>query len=101
MNIFPIHIIHYRNSTYDCLLKLRDISINNLNISTLLKDIVDEFNKKYFEQLKDIFPLKVVINTLNFTFIVGFSDAYISDNVEGKKSINFFRNFKNVRKIYT
>ena len=89
MNIIPIHIVHYRNSTYDCSLKLRDIFINNLNTSTLLKDIVNEFNEKYFDELKDIFPLKVVNNTLNFTFMVGFCDAYISDYAEGKDLSNF------------
>ena len=89
MNIIPIHIVHYRNSTFDCSLKLRDIFINNLNTSTLLKNIVEEFNKKYYEQLKDIFPLKVVNNSLNFTFMVGFCDAYISDYAEGKNLSNF------------
>ena len=89
INIIPIHIVHYRNSTYDCLLKLRDIFINNLNTSTLLKEIVGEFNDKYFEKLKDIFPLKVVNNTLNFTFMVRFCDAFISDYTEGKNLTNF------------
>ena len=89
MNIIPIHIVHYRNSTYDCSLKLRNIFIKNLNTSILFKNIVEEFNKKYFEQLKDIFPLKVYNNTLNFSFMVGFCDAYISDYAEGKDLSNF------------
>ena len=89
MNIIPIHIVHYRNSIYNCSLKLRDIFINNLYTSTSLKEIVEEFNNKYFEQLKDIFPLKVFNNTLNFTFIIGFCDAYIADYAEGKDLSNF------------
>ena len=89
MNIIPIHIVQYRNSTFDCSLKLRSIFINNLNTSALLKNIVEEFNKKYYEQLKDIFPLKVVNDSLNFTFIVGFCDTYISDYIEGKNLSNF------------
>ena len=89
MNIIPIHIVQYRNSTFDCSLKLRSIFINNLNTSALLKNIVEEFNKKYYEQLKDIFPLKVVNDSLNFTFIVGFCDTYISDYTEGKNLSNF------------
>ena len=89
MNIIPIHVVHYRNSTYNCSLKLRDIFMNNLNTSTSLKNIVEEFNNKYFEQLKDIFPLKVFNNTLNFSFIIGFCDAYIADYAEGKDLSNF------------
>ena len=89
MNIIPIHNIHYRNSTYNCSLKLRDIFVNNLNTSILLKEIVAEFNEKYFEILKDIFPLKVYNNTFNFTFMFGFCDAYLADRVEGKDLSNF------------
>ena len=90
MNIVPVHFLLLRNSTYNnCSLKLRDIYLNNLNTSILLKEIVAEFNSKYYEQLKDIFPLKVVNDTLNFTFMVGFCDTFIADHTEGKDLSEF------------
>ena len=94
MNIIPIHFVFFRNTTYNCSLKLRDIFLNNFNSSNLLIEIVDEFNKKYYEQLKDIFPLKVVNNSLNFTFMVGFCDTFIADYTEGKNLSNFLENSK-------
>ena len=94
MNIVPIHFVFFRNTTYNCSLKLRDIFLNNLNNSISLKEIVAEFNEKYYEQLKDIFPLKVVNDSLNFTFMVGFCDCFIADYREGKNLSVFLETSK-------
>ena len=89
MTIIPIHYISLTNSSINCSVKLREILINNSNMTHIAK-YVEEFNKNYSIKLNKYYGKES-----NFTYLFGtinsiFDDS-IADVVEGKNYSEFFK----------
>ena len=97
ITVIPIHFIILKNTTNECIEKIKAINKNNAKKKKIISNLVEEFNKNYSEKLNKYYKEP---KEYDFSLINHIYDTVLVDMTEGNNISEFFNETKIDKNIF-